>query len=197
MIVRTSKAGLSTISGQPPASETTRVFLVGYRGCGKSTVGRLLAERLGWESVDSDDVVEAEAGKTIAAIFAEAGEPAFRDLEERIVAGLAARERTAVSLGGGAVLREATRQRLAAAGPVFWLTAPARTLAARIAGDTTTGDRRPSLTGLSGLAEVERVLTQREPIYRECATVAVDADGRPPEAIADEIAAWLQEKQEH
>lgn len=171
----------------------TRVFLIGYRGCGKSTVGRLLAERLGWESIDSDDVVEAEAGKAIAEIFADEGEPAFRELEERVVAELAARERTVVSLGGGAVLRGTTRQRLAAAGPVFWLTAPAETLAARIAGDATTGDRRPSLTGLSGLAEVERVLTEREPIYRECATVAIDADGRPPDEIADEIAGWLSD----
>lgn len=164
-----------------------RVFLIGYRGCGKSTVARLLAERLGWEVVDSDDEIEREAGKAITAIFADEGEPAFRDLEERVVASLCGRKRTVVALGGGAVLREATRERLAAAGPVVWLTAPAETLAARIAGDDASASRRPSLTGLSGLEEVERVLAAREPIYRECATVAVDVDGRPPEAIAAEI----------
>lgn len=175
----------------------TRVFLIGYRGCGKSTVGRLLAQRLGWASVDSDDVVEEQAGKAIAAIFADDGEPAFRDLEERVVAELCERNDTVVSLGGGAVLRPATRERLKAAGPAFWLTASAETLAARIASDLTSGDRRPRLTGLSGLAEVERVLAEREPIYRECATVAIDAEGRSAEVIASEIAGWLKKKKEH
>lgn len=179
-------------SGQSSESAPRRVFLIGYRGCGKSTVGRLLAARLGWESIDSDDVVEAEAGRSIAAIFADEGEPAFRDLEERVVAELAARARTVVSLGGGAVLRGSTRQGLSAAGPVIWLTAPAGVLAARIAGDAASGDRRPSLTGLSGLAEVERVLAEREPIYRECANVAVEAGERSPEAIVEEVAAWLK-----
>lgn len=178
--------------GEPGPAE--RFFLMGYRGCGKSTVARLLAERLGWDAIDSDDEIEREAGVTIAQMFATQGEPAFRDLEERIVARLAARERMVVALGGGAVLREATRDRLAAAGPVVWLTASAETLAARIAGDSASADRRPSLTGRSGpagLEEVERVLAEREPIYRDCATVAIDADGRTPSAIADEIAAWL------
>ena len=168
-----------------------RVFLVGYRGSGKTTVGRLLAERLGWAFIDSDDEVEEAAGKPIAAVFAEDGEPAFRDLEERVVASLCARERTVVSLGGGAVLREATRRRIAAAGPVVWLTAPAETLAARIAGDASSEARRPSLTGAAPADEVRAVLAQREPIYRECATVCIDAAGRAPEAIAAEVAARL------
>ncbi|MEN0110155.1 MAG: shikimate kinase, partial [Planctomycetota bacterium] len=166
-----------------------RLFLIGYRGCGKSTVGRLLAAQFGWESVDSDDVIEAEAGKPIAAIFSEQGEPAFRDHEERVVAALCDRPRVVASLGGGAVLRAKTRDRLTAAGPVVWLEAPADTLAARIAGDSSSGARRPSLTGAPASAEVARVLAERMPVYRACATVAVDADGRPPEAVADEIAA--------
>ncbi|QDV74991.1 shikimate kinase [Botrimarina mediterranea] len=171
-----------------------RLFLIGYRGSGKSTVARLLAERLGWASIDSDDEVEREAGKSIAAMFAEDGEPAFRDLEERVVASLCNRDKTVIALGGGAVLREASRRRMTAAGQVVYLTAPAATLAARIAGDATTASRRPSLTGLAGLEEVERVLAVREPIYRECATVAIDVDGRAPEAIADEIVGHFQVK---
>ena len=170
------------------------LFLIGYRGSGKSTVAKLIAERLGWAVVDSDDEVEREACKPITAIFAEDGESAFRELEERVVASLCEREQTVVALGGGAVLREATRQRLATAGQVVWLTAPASTLAARIAGDATTASRRPSLTGLSGLEEVERVLAVREPIYRECATFAIDVDGRAPDAIADEIVTLLSKK---
>lgn len=189
------------------------VFLIGYRGCGKSTVGRLLAERLGWESVDSDDEIERRAGKSIAAIFADDGEPAFRDSEERVIAELCDRQQTVVALGGGAVLRESTRRRLQAAGPVVWLTAPAETLAARISGDTTSADRRPSLLardeevitdrfenpigasevkkGASDLEEVRSVLADREPIYRECANLAIDAESRLPEELAEEIADWL------
>lgn len=171
--------------------KATRLFLVGYRGCGKTTVGRLLADRLGWESVDTDDLIEEQAGKSIASIFAEEGEPAFRDLEAEVVGRVCERSDLVVSLGGGAVLREATRGRLHAAGPVVWLTASAETLAERIAGDATSGDRRPSLTRLSGLKEVRRVLAEREPIYQECANVAINADGRSPEMIATEILDWL------
>lgn len=180
----------SAISNQQSA-KAGRVFLMGYRGCGKSTVGQLLAEHLGWEAIDTDDLAEAEAGKSIASIFESDGEPAFRDLEETVISNVCERREVVVSLGGGAVLREATRQRLKDAGPVVWLTASAEILAARIESDMASSARRPSLTGLSGLDEVRRVLAEREPIYGECATVAIDADGRSPDAIAAEIAGWL------
>lgn len=169
-----------------------RVFLMGYRGSGKSTVAVALAERLGWETVDSDDLIESEAGEPIVKIFEQQGEKGFRDLEQRVVESLCERQETVVALGGGAVLRGATREALAAAGPVVWLTAPAATLAARIGGDAASGERRPSLTGRPIAEEVAEVLAAREPIYRQCANVAVEVDGRSPEAIADEIAAWLR-----
>lgn len=165
--------------------------LIGYRGCGKTTVGRALAARLGWAFVDSDNVIESESGKSIAAIFAEEGERAFRDLEERVVAELCRCDETVVSLGGGAVLREATRRRLADAGPVVWLTAPAEVLAERIGADQRSATQRPSLTGLSGLEEVRRVLTEREPIYAAAASETIDATDASPEALADQIAQRL------
>ncbi|TWT33680.1 Shikimate kinase 2 [Posidoniimonas corsicana] len=168
-----------------------RLFLIGYRGAGKSTVARLVAERLGWSWVDADDELEREAGRSIAQIFAESGEPAFRDLEEQVVARLCDAERTVVALGGGAVLREATRQRLAAAGPVAWLTAPADVLAARLAGDASTGDRRPSLTGAGVTQEIEQVLAARTPIYQACATFTVDVAAAAPEEVARQLAERL------
>lgn len=168
-----------------------RVFLIGYRGCGKTTVGRLLAERLSWGAIDSDDEVERRAGRSIASLFAEAGEEAFRDLEEGVVAELCGRDGVVVSLGGGAILREPTRARIAAAGPVVWLTARAETLARRVAADPTSVTRRPSLTGMTGLAEVERVLALREPIYRGCATLEIDSEAGSPAAVAARLAALL------
>ena len=164
-----------------------RLFLTGYRGTGKSTVGRIVADRLGLSAVDSDDAIEAAAGMPIAEIFADRGEPAFRDLEERVVAGLCERDNLVVALGGGAVLRESTRERLTASGPIVWLTASAETLAARLAADAASETRRPALTGLAPAEEVRAMLEQRTPLYEECATFAVDTEDRPPEEVAAAI----------
>jgi len=168
------------------------LFLIGYRGTGKSSVARELAARLGYESADSDAEIERWAGTTIAAIFADEGEQAFRDLEARIVAELVERRCTVVALGGGAVLRNENRQAIAAAGPVVWLTASVDTILERIAGDTSTAARRPNLTTLGTREEVKTLLTQRTPLYRACATLAVDTDGKSFADIAEEIMAGLE-----
>lgn len=170
---------------------TKPLFLTGYRGTGKTTVAKLIARKLGWEWVDADDALEQAAGKTIAAIFADEGEPAFRDLEEKIVAQLCQRGKTVIALGGGAVLRETTRGRLREAGPIVWLTATAETLASRIAGDASTEDRRPNLTNLPAREEIRRLLAEREPLYRECATFTQDTEARSPDEIASEIVQQL------
>lgn len=170
---------------------TDRLFLIGYRGTGKSTVAKFVADGLSWSHVDADDEIEHLAGKTISDIFAEQGEPAFRDLEEQVVKQLASRQQTVVALGGGAVLREASRDRLKKAGPVVWLTAAPATIAARLSQDSSTGSRRPSLTGGGVLQEVAQVLTAREPLYRECATLVVDTEGKSPRQVAAEILSTL------
>jgi shikimate kinase len=175
---------------------TAPIFLIGYRGTGKSTVGRLLAERLDCESIDADDEIERRAGKTIAAIFAADGEAAFRDLEAVVMVDLCRRTQLVIAPGGGAVLREATRDAMQAAGPVVWLTAPIDTLAARLAADTAAGDRRPNLTAAGGRAEIEAVLAVRTPIYRACATFVVDTEGKSPAEVADEIIARLPDQRE-
>jgi shikimate kinase len=167
------------------------IFLIGYRGTGKSTVARHLAERLGYDSVDADAEIERRAGKSIAAIFAEDGEAAFRDIEGQIVADLVGRQRTVVALGGGAVLRETSRNAIGAAGPIVWLTAPVDVIVARLAADPTTAGRRPNLTKIGGREEVETLLAERNPIYRQCATLVVNTDGKTCAQVADEIAASL------
>lgn len=167
------------------------VFLVGYRATGKSTVARLLAERLQYDWIDADDEVERRAGKSIAAIFGEDGEPAFRDIEADVVAALCRHRRLVVALGGGAVLREASRTAVRQAGPVVWLTAGVDTIAGRLAADQSTASRRPSLTDTGVLEEIQSVLTGREPIYRACATLEVDTESRTPAEVADLISARL------
>lgn len=167
------------------------IFLIGYRGTGKSTVGQLVAERLGIEAIDADVEIERRAGRPIAAIFAEEGEAAFRDFEAAVVAELATRRGVVVALGGGAVLREATRDTVRAAGPVVWLTASVDTIASRIVADTTTLSRRPDLTAAGGRAEIEALLSERTPIYAACATFVVDTERKSPAEVADEIVLGL------
>lgn len=167
------------------------IALIGYRGVGKTTVAHHLAQRLGWEAVDADVAIEARAGKSIAAIFADEGEEAFRDLEQTVVQQLSARARTVIALGGGAVGREANREALARCGAVVWLRTSVATILARLAGDPTTAQRRPPLTSAGPRQEIEQLLAERTPLYQACATLEVDTEGKSPAAIADEIVAAL------
>ena len=167
------------------------IALVGYRGTGKSTVARQLALRLGWAWVDADVEVELRAGKSIAAIFADDGEKAFRDVESAVVDELCSRSNTIVALGGGAVLRPANRAAIARCAAIVWLHAAVETILQRLETDATTAQRRPNLTKSGGRQEIEQVLAERTPIYRACATLEVDTEGKTPAAIADEIVAAL------
>jgi shikimate kinase len=166
------------------------IFLIGYRGTGKTSVGRELASRLGYGFVDADHEIERKAGKTIAQIFADEGESGFRNLEERTVASVARKHRIVVALGGGAVLRQENRRAVSKAGTVVWLTASVDTILARVATDPTTSSRRPNLT-VGGREEVEQLLAVRTPLYAECATLIVDTENKTSAEVADEIIARL------
>jgi shikimate kinase len=167
------------------------VFLIGYRGSGKSTVARELAERLGFDWIDADDEIERRAGKSISEIFRDDGEPAFRALESDVVADLCELRHHVVALGGGAVMSEVNRTAIRLAGLVIWLKASVAALAERMAADTSTQSRRPNLTQAGGLSEIEVMLATREPIYRSCAAYEIDTEGKSPEAIVDEIVRCL------
>lgn len=165
--------------------------LIGYRATGKTTLARLLAARLGWQWIDADVEIERRAGKPIAAIFAEQGEPFFRDLEAAVIADLCHSDRLVLAAGGGAPLRAESRQRMREAGPVVWLTASPQTIFRRMTADATTATRRPSLTGRSPQEEIEHLLAVREPAYREAADLQVDTEGRSPEELTQLILARL------
>ncbi|QDT00108.1 shikimate kinase [Adhaeretor mobilis] len=161
--------------------------LVGYRGTGKTTVAQYLARTLSWDWVDADVEIELAAGKSIAAIFADDGEKAFRDLEVEVVEQLLDRKDTIVALGGGAVLREETRKKLRTVQATVWLKASVETIEGRIFGDETTAGRRPNLTNAGGRNEIVTLLAERTPIYTECATLEVDTDSKAPAEIAEAI----------
>jgi shikimate kinase len=166
------------------------VFLIGYRGSGKTTLARLLGERLGWGWLDADAVLEERHGRSIREVFAEEGEAGFRDKEAAVLADLCRLRRHVVATGGGVVLREANRRLLREAGRVIWLTADVDTLWQRLQGDATIGERRPALT-VGGRAEIADLLRQREPLYRACADGVVETARRTPEEIMAEILAGL------
>lgn len=163
------------------------VILIGYRGTGKTTVARRLALQLGWDWADADVEVELRAGKSIAAIFAEEGEGRFRDLEAQVLADLVRKHEVVVAAGGGVVLREENRKQLDVCDHVVWLRASPPTLLRRIEADLTTAGRRPSLTTAGGEAEVVRLLAERTPLYRQCADLEIDTEGKSPADIAAEI----------
>jgi shikimate kinase len=166
-----------------------RIFLIGYRGAGKTTVAGLLAERLCWAWIDADAELERRAGKSIGQIFAEEGEAAFRRRESALLPELARRTQQIIATGGGVVLDPVNRGLLRASGFVVWLTAAAATLQRRIEQDRNTAHRRPRLT-VGGLAEIQQLLDAREPFYRECAHCTVETNDLTTErAVAQILAA--------
>lgn len=164
------------------------LVLIGYRGTGKSTVGRILAESLGRPFVDCDREIEARSGSSIRSLFAEAGEPAFRDWEELTLAELTAETPGAIlATGGGAVLREANRRRMREFGFVAWLTAHPPELARRLESDWAGLACRPALTAAGVLEEIEEVLQARTPLYAGLADVVISTDGKEPREVAEAI----------
>ena len=158
------------------------ITLTGFMGGGKTTVGRLLADALGCPFMDLDDLIVKKAGKSIPDIFAQDGEPAFRQLEARLLRQTVEKyaETTAVlALGGGAVMTPASAALLHEKTVCIYLRATLDTLQSRLAGETA---GRP----LADDAMAAR-LAEREPVYEETAHVIIDTDGLSPDEVADEI----------
>lgn len=167
------------------------LYLTGYRGSGKSTLGRRLASELKRPFVDSDDWIEEKSGQSIREIFAAQGESGFRDLEETAIEAISQLPTpTVVALGGGAILREANRNRLAATGRCLLLEASPERLYERINADATSGERRPKLSDRSGFDEVVAVLEQRRPLYHQVAQKILSTDGKTPDELVLEILDW-------
>jgi shikimate kinase len=165
--------------------------LVGYRGTGKSTVGRLLAVHLGLPFIDADAVLEARFGRTIGSIFDKHGEPVFRDWEERVLAEITAGPPAVVATGGGTILRASNREALRRFGWVAWLSAEPSVLADRLRADPEALAGRPALTAAGTLEEIADLLEVRGPLYRAVADAVVATDGRTPAEVLDAVLAML------
>lgn len=170
------------------------LFLSGYRGTGKTSVGRLVATRLSLPFVDLDDVIQTRSGQTIREIFAAGGEASFRDLESAALAEVIGRPRSVIALGGGTILRAANRALIHDGGICVWLDAEAELLAERIAADTVTAAQRPPLTSLSANEEIAAVLETRRPLYEAVADVRIEIGRRTVAEVADDVLSRIDAK---
>jgi len=168
------------------------LYLAGFRGSGKSSVGRLLAEQLGRTWIDCDDQIEAAAGCSIREIFAHQGETGFRDLEQQAIAALAALPAAVVSLGGGAILRGENREQIRRSGVCVWLRVDVDTVLDRLTADVTTAERRPALTALPQREEIEKLLADRGPLYEQVADLQLDTSGCTVVELTEQILRMLE-----
>jgi len=151
------------------------IVLIGYRGTGKSTVGKLLAVRLGRQFVSTDAEIVKRAKRTIPEIVAQEGWEYFRDLESEICRELAGRDHLVIDTGGGAILRAQNVEALKKNGTLFWLTASVETIKKRIGRD----NQRPSLTGSKSFVdEIQDVLRERTPKYQAASDHVITTDDR-------------------
>ena len=167
------------------------IVLIGYRCTGKTTIGRLVAEKLGWPLVDTDTLIQQRAGKSIKEIVAAGGWPEFRRQEREVIADVAARDRQVISAGGGAILDESNAKALRATGRVVLLTASPETIWERMKADPKTLAERPNLTDSGGIAEVRKVLADRQAAYQAARHHEVPTDRFSPDEAVAGILAWL------
>lgn len=166
------------------AGTEKHLVLVGMMGAGKTTVGRIVAERLGRPLIDSDEVIESRAGRSVREIFAEDGEDAFRSLETEVLRdALAATEPAVIAAAGGVVLREDNRRALAESDArVVWLLADPEVVLDRVG----SGMHRPLLDH-DPEATLRRLWAEREPLYREVADAIVLVGGRSVHEVVEAV----------
>ncbi len=166
-----------------------KMLLTGYRATGKTSVGSVLALRLGVEFVDSDHLIQEEAGKSVAEIVAESGWPGFRAMEKAVLRKIVHKDGDAVvSCGGGAVLHGEIFENLPDGVFVVWLKASVDSIVNRIEADPKSGSLRPSLSSASSLRdEVSQVLSERAPLYRKFSDYALDTDSMDVSEIVSEL----------
>ncbi|MEW5774666.1 MAG: shikimate kinase AroL [Thermodesulfobacteriota bacterium] len=167
------------------AGGKSNIFLVGLRGSGKTTLGKVGAKRSGRPFVDADALAEERAGRSIAELVEQEGWDAFRALESEVLAGICAGDGQIVATGGGVVLAEANRRLMRASGKVFYLAAEPALLTARLLKDPKVA-QRPTLTGKPLAEEMRATFEERQPLYMSIADFILHA-GAPLNELADDF----------
>lgn len=162
----------------------SNVILIGYMGCGKSTIGKRLSYRVKMPYVDTDKLIETKQETTIRDIFAQKGEAAFRDMETECLQGLfACKQDYVIAVGGGLPMREENRRLMKELGTVVYLRAKPDTIYERLKDDTT----RPLLQGEDPQGKIRAMIAQRGPVYESAADYIIDVDEKNFEEIQNEI----------
>lgn len=159
------------------------VFLIGFMGCGKSTMARLLAENFGADIVEMDETIEAEAGMSINEIFEKYGEEYFRDLESQLIDRISKKGGAVVSCGGGAILRLQNVESMKANGQIIYLSATPETIYERVRFST----NRPLLNGNMNVEYITSLMDKRLPRYKAAADKTIFVDGKNTEQVLEEI----------
>lgn len=159
------------------------IFLIGFMGSGKSTIAKVLSEKLGVPQVEMDEMIVQEQGMPITEIFEKYGEEHFRDIETDLVRRLQEKDGVVVSCGGGAVLREENRRMMKEAGAIVLLTARPETILERVKHST----NRPILNGNMNVEYIAGLMEKRRACYEAAADFAVETDDKSREEICAEI----------
>jgi shikimate kinase len=167
------------------------IILIGFRGTGKTTIGKILAQRLGKEFIDADEYLEQKQGKTIKDIFAAGGERLFREIEVQIISELCLLDNKVIATGGGAILREENVRKLKKTGIIIYLDADVDTLYKRIHADAQTQQKRPNLTNRGAYEEIQYILAYRRPLYDRIADFVVNTANLSKNEAANKIIAFL------
>lgn len=161
-----------------------KIFLIGYRGTGKTTTGKLLSEMLGFSFIDTDQRIEHMNGSSIREFVEQHGWQAFRTMEQSLLFELKQTDNAVIATGGGMILDPANRSFLRENGLVFRLYADMATLLSRIGEDPVSDASRPSLTGEEPESEIRKVSAEREPFYSRTAHHQIDTTDRTPQQVA-------------
>lgn len=163
------------------------LYLIGYRCSGKTSVGKALAARMGWQFFDCDLELVKSAGRSIKQIVACRGWDVFRDMERDVLVRVCRMDARVVATGGGVVLNAENVRDMKRTGVLIWLKAEPQTLNRRILQDGNTEDFRPSFSRKTGAAEIEEVLGQRRPLYEGAMDFSIQTDDADVDAICNRI----------
>jgi shikimate kinase len=169
-----------------------KIILTGYRATGKSSIGKILADMLGFGFLDTDQAIEKRQGESIAEMVDRGGWDLFRRKEEDMLVELAGSKNKVIATGGGSVMHENAWTKLRQNALTVWLVADVKTICQRLAADSDSDDQRPALTEMGTMDEIAMVLEERQPLYQKSSDLTVHTDGKTPEEVAEIIAVALK-----
>jgi shikimate kinase len=163
------------------------IVLIGYRGSGKTSVGKLIAKKLGRGFVDTDNLIIEKAGSSINEMVKEKGWPYFRDMEKDVIKELSGSDNLVIATGGGVVTNDINMDNLKANGIIIWLDVDVETVKKRLSRDNTSKENRPSLTGDNPVDEIGEVMEKRRPLYMKACNISIDTDKMNINDVADMV----------